>query len=71
LPLVATALLHKRSILLGRRRAGEQHVVAFTAVPAHVAECRLPEFRLAPQIVQRKTIEPIRIIAVMVRRKWL
>src|SRR5688572_16507341 len=35
-----------------RRRAGEQHeVVAFTAVPAHVAECRLPEFRLALQIV--------------------
>ncbi len=34
LPLVATALLHKRSILLGRRRAGEQQlregdVVAF------------------------------------------
>src|SRR5215210_5257988 len=37
----------------GRRvgRVSSTKLVAFTAVPAHVAECRLAEFRLALQIV--------------------
>jgi hypothetical protein len=32
-------------------RAEQHEVVAFTVVSAHVAECRLPELRLALQIV--------------------